>query len=481
MNRVAAFVRSILPEPPMQLFFLCGSVLLYVSSQLRWWPVEGSQFDRHSLMLSLWHLNGLSGSTIQSWVHTIWAGEILLEIAGSAGLFLCLWPGRRPIRNVLLFVCVPALWAVIVMCIQFSLQSRNFLASVLDKPASSGPSLGETLLWLWQLPGLRFAVVGLLCIFIFLLRMAKRIDPLPVTLPSGSILSSADDAMWRRVWGFVWFSCTYAFVVYRLAETPYVGLYELGVDPAKNPAWKWIFYVQDWTGPAALACVAAWAVGSTRWVELRRFVRLPEPRFVGIALVVGVATWAAIPLATYAYDRFVWANSAHAMLREAPVLEGYFPLPQWELIAIYIVPAFCEEVIYRGYLQPRLVHRYGLLRGLVILGIFWSAFHVHSDFGSRTGNWAWFVFFWRPALCIAHSFVFGWLTIRSGSVIPAAILHGLYNVGISTPVVPHPPLGTILRIVIWATLAYVLFRYWPPIVVEDPRSSCIPAAEEPAI
>jgi len=72
----------------MQILFLCGSVLLYVSSQLRWWPVEGNQFDRHSLMLSLWHLNGLGGSAIQSWVHTIWAGEILLEIAGSAGLFL---------------------------------------------------------------------------------------------------------------------------------------------------------------------------------------------------------------------------------------------------------------------------------------------------------------------------------------------------------------------------------------------------------
>jgi hypothetical protein len=59
------------------------------------------------------------------------------------------------------------------------------------------------------------------------------------------------------------------------------------------------------------------------------------------------------------------------------------------------------------------------------------------------------------------SFVVGWLTIRTGSVIPAGVAHGLFNILGFSPFGPRfPGIGPLIDLS-WGMAAYALFRYWP--------------------
>jgi membrane protease YdiL (CAAX protease family) len=42
------------------------------------------------------------------------------------------------------------------------------------------------------------------------------------------------------------------------------------------------------------------------------------------------------------------------------------------------------------------------------------------------------------ATCLALGFVFGWLTLHAGSIWPAVIAHGLYNVSLPTKFTGYP-------------------------------------------
>jgi membrane protease YdiL (CAAX protease family) len=88
-----------------------------------------------------------------------------------------------------------------------------------------------------------------------------------------------------------------------------------------------------------------------------------------------------------------------------------------------------EEIGWRGYLQPRLLERFGLLRGVVLLGLIWAHWHTPVilagyNYPETPVLGALFLF---PLELIFASFLLAWLTIRSGSVWPAALAHGSYN------------------------------------------------------
>lgn len=89
-----------------------------------------------------------------------------------------------------------------------------------------------------------------------------------------------------------------------------------------------------------------------------------------------------------------------------------------------------EELGWRAVLQPALQARHGRLRGTLMVGGIWAAWHLpvnlvgyndaeHPLAGSL-------VFF--PLFVVALSFVLAWLVERSGSVWPAALAHGANNV-----------------------------------------------------
>ena len=97
--------------------------------------------------------------------------------------------------------------------------------------------------------------------------------------------------------------------------------------------------------------------------------------------------------------------------------------------AISTVPAIGEELGWRGLLQGALIDRFGIGRGLVLLGLVWSFWHLPSLLAGYNypdhpvlGG---FVLF--PLKLIGASLFMAWLTLRAGSFWPAAFAHGAGN------------------------------------------------------
>ncbi|HYV18168.1 MAG TPA: type II CAAX endopeptidase family protein [Verrucomicrobiae bacterium] len=85
----------------------------------------------------------------------------------------------------------------------------------------------------------------------------------------------------------------------------------------------------------------------------------------------------------------------------------------WLLLAIAIVPAVCEELLFRGFVQSGLVRQ--AVRpwtGVVATAVVFALFHLDP---------------WRFLLVIPLGIFLGWLRETSGSLWPAILAHALNN------------------------------------------------------
>jgi membrane protease YdiL (CAAX protease family) len=479
VKTVAAFVRSILPTDPPQLFFLFGSLLLYISTDLRFSPEEWSGLVSHFGPIIFAQATSAEGSALIAWARVVWGCALLLFISGTAGLYLCLRPGKRPLRNIVLFVWLPAVWAVGVICVRFSILIHNPLLKMLPDP----PSRAHTVPWIGAVlsrlgPGLHFSVLGILCVSYFMIRMVTGRSSLPVSLNVSSTSGTKRDDEWRRIWLFVWFSITCAFAAFAVTAVALYGLSSLLKVPVNGQLARMIDWLQPAAGTAVVAGLAAWSVGEDRWSELRRFLTFPSLSDAPATSIIVAANWSYLRVIMYAHDRIVWASTEFGKF-DAPRMGMYFLAPHWSLFPELLPAALFEEIIYRGYLQPRFIRRYGVLRGLVILGLLWAAFHFHWDFKlDFSDQQIALAFLWRPALCIALGLVLGWTRLRSGSILPAAVIHGVFNINVFSQFGRRPSDAVFFDIAFWALTACLLFRYWPPKVEEESEAS--PASPEPA-
>jgi len=105
--------------------------------------------------------------------------------------------------------------------------------------------------------------------------------------------------------------------------------------------------------------------------------------------------------------------------------------PTVPLVCSLVLQAFLEEVTFRGLLRPRLLSRYGILRGMFLDGLVWAAWHFGGDFYVRYSDYsdvgAFVSLTLRVLLCVAMGIVLGWLTIRTESILPATVAHATFN------------------------------------------------------
>jgi membrane protease YdiL (CAAX protease family) len=89
------------------------------------------------------------------------------------------------------------------------------------------------------------------------------------------------------------------------------------------------------------------------------------------------------------------------------------------LIAVFATTLgpLCEELAFRGFLQPVLVRSFGAIAGVMLAAIPFGLLHLSQYGGS-----------WRHGLLITMAGAgFGWMRQASGSTRAAAIMHGAYN------------------------------------------------------
>lgn len=461
MDRLFRFLRSVIPQDPTQLLFLVGSILLFICIQLRCFPITPSS-DSAANTIPGFSLDDPLESVRRSWLIFSSIARLPILFAGAAGLFICFWPGRRPVRRSLIFVCLPAIAGLAVLCTRFLSTAADWgLApkSVLSHPSYSQIWVFKTL---WSLgPALHMSVLGVLLIFIFLSRQAFGLSSLPLALPHVNGSTPNGDGGWRRIEIFVWISIPGLIVVNILVSAPLLGLNFAHLGSS------FIQVLDQVTGALRvliLACVAAWAIGDQCWKKLERFIRLPEISLamLGFAIPVGISL---VPnLIGYTKDRIQWGIHGYGRF-SPPIFAAYFNFP--DLIYLWFFPAAClEELIWRGFLQPRFVERYGTMRGIFMIGLSWSAFHFIGDFAGLSDD---FEIPLQLALriggCLAMSFVLGWLVMRTGSIWPGVLVHGVYNVLVlsqsSGTSNLSPLISRMVLCICYGLLGYMLFKYWP--------------------
>jgi uncharacterized protein len=88
----------------------------------------------------------------------------------------------------------------------------------------------------------------------------------------------------------------------------------------------------------------------------------------------------------------------------------------WQLLALYsLAPAVIEEIAFRGILYERLRLVLGEKEGWLVQAAFFSILHL------------------SPVIFLTHfamGLIFGWLRMRTGSLIPGMILHAAWNAAV---------------------------------------------------
>jgi CAAX protease family protein len=176
-------------------------------------------------------------------------------------------------------------------------------------------------------------------------------------------------------------------------------------------------------------------------VMLRRSLRTLGWRWPGMKNL-GIAYMLPVFYAGVAYGG-VWlarlGGLNSALLRAA---EQPFPrLPAWAAVAIYVgitatagvllntAFALGEEIGWRGFLVPELAKAMSYTRVSVISGLIWGLWHapvlLFADYNAGTNRVYALACF--MLMTNAASFLFTWLRLKSGSLWPAALLHGAHN------------------------------------------------------
>ena len=100
--------------------------------------------------------------------------------------------------------------------------------------------------------------------------------------------------------------------------------------------------------------------------------------------------------------------------------------------------ALGEEIGWRGFLVPELSKVVSFPAVGIISGLMWAVYHfpvlLFADYNK--GAPAWYSVACFTLMVVADSFILAWLTLRSGSLWPAAIFHASHNLFIQSIFTP---------------------------------------------
>lgn len=125
-----------------------------------------------------------------------------------------------------------------------------------------------------------------------------------------------------------------------------------------------------------------------------------------------------------------------------PLFVANAALTAFAFSGMNLVATVGEEFAWRGFLQGHMVRNFGIGWGVVLLGAFWSFWHLPLLLVgyNHPENPILGALVLSPVELVATSFFYAWLTIRSGSFWPAALAHGAGN-SIQEGLVSHLDLG----------------------------------------
>lgn len=119
-----------------------------------------------------------------------------------------------------------------------------------------------------------------------------------------------------------------------------------------------------------------------------------------------------------------------------------------------------EEPGWRGYAQPNLMKNYDTFKTSIILGLFWSFWHLPLFFIPGSSQYG--IFFPGYLIyTIGITIIVAWVYNNTQSVFLCILLHTMFNLaaGLFAPSLTHLMYGIILICVIYIFILFLLLRY----------------------
>ena len=177
-----------------------------------------------------------------------------------------------------------------------------------------------------------------------------------------------------------------------------------------------------------------WSVGGAKYVWLGYLIPLAYALPLYLAVwVTGLGGFAEADFVKRTAEQFGWTNFPPAL-----TLALFILLTATLGLVGKTSRALGEEIGWRGFLVPELSKVVGFTGVGVISGLMWAVYHfpvlLFADYNAGTPAWYGLTCF--TLMVVADSFILAWLTLRSGSLWPAAILHGSHNLFIQSIFTP---------------------------------------------
>ena len=177
-----------------------------------------------------------------------------------------------------------------------------------------------------------------------------------------------------------------------------------------------------------------WGLGPTKYVWLGYLIPIayavPVYAFVWLTRLGGFANAEFVRLTA---ETFGWMNFPPALTLTLFVL-----ITATLGLVGKTSRALGEEIGWRGFLVPELSQVVGFTGISLISGAMWAVYHfpvlIFADYNAGTP--VWFGLGCFTIGVIAESFIYAWLTLRSGSLWPAALLHGSHNLWVQSILTP---------------------------------------------
>jgi len=177
-----------------------------------------------------------------------------------------------------------------------------------------------------------------------------------------------------------------------------------------------------------------WGWGPAKYAWLGYFI--PVAYAVPVYLIVwmtGLGRFADAEFISRTAETFGWSNFSPALIL---ILFVLFTATLG--LVGKTSRALGEEIGWRGFLVPELSKVVGFTGVGLISGAMWAVYHfpvlIFADYNAGTPVWFGLGCFTLGV--IAESFIFAWITLRAGSVWPAAIMHGAHNLWIQSILTP---------------------------------------------
>jgi membrane protease YdiL (CAAX protease family) len=135
-----------------------------------------------------------------------------------------------------------------------------------------------------------------------------------------------------------------------------------------------------------------------------------------------------IPVILYVVSLGIQLRAGSLKLKPNIEWKNILPgIPVTILVLIFFIAG--EEIGWRGFLQTPLIDAFGVVGGVIILGLIWGIWHAPvalRGHNLRSDFWA-EAFVVYPLMCVCYSFPLAFLTIGSGSIWPALVFHATNN------------------------------------------------------